>query len=267
VAVSCSGCGSALTVDPLAPKWACGHCGRVNVNEAVVAAALRQSGGFGRASALVELGRIEYESGNYERALLRFEAALVESPNEGELWAFAAIAAARAATADTLAPTIDKVSRCLERALSAGSVPEFVHAVRIEAEEAMIVTAESHLARSIAAVKRQDPRTKPDLTIAKKAMRCCFEAMELVKADAEVRFGLAAQMHEAITARRVIVASPAESLERLEQLMERLAAERPALKSRLESIRLSQRITYGMKWGIALAAIAAVILALILSNQ
>ena len=55
----------------LRPKWACGHCGRVNVNDDVVAAVLRTHSDARRATTLVDLAKIEFEAGDYERAMDR----------------------------------------------------------------------------------------------------------------------------------------------------------------------------------------------------
>jgi tetratricopeptide (TPR) repeat protein len=107
----------------------------------VVAAVLRTHSDVRRATTLVDLAKIEFEAGDYERALDRFEQSLVESPGDGEVWGLAAITTVRLAAAEPDADMVAaklKARRCLERAEQAGASTEFVDSVRAHVDSALL---------------------------------------------------------------------------------------------------------------------------------
>ncbi|MCE7975333.1 MAG: hypothetical protein DYG92_13580 [Leptolyngbya sp. PLA1] len=133
---ACPGCGAGFAGDPFAAKWRCGQCGRENLNHQVIRARLDKID-HARAMTLLDLGKIEFKSGNYPRALERFESALCEKADSAEPWAFVALASARAATADTFDAAASKLTQCLERAGALEPGSAFVSAVSCDCHTAM----------------------------------------------------------------------------------------------------------------------------------
>lgn len=128
---SCPGCGGGFAGDPFAAKWRCGQCGRENLNHQVIRARLDKID-HARAMTLLDLGKIEFKSGNYPRALERFESSLCERADSAEPWAFIALATAKAATADNYDAAASKVTQCLDRAAGVEPGAAFVAAVSCE---------------------------------------------------------------------------------------------------------------------------------------
>ncbi|MCC6950879.1 MAG: hypothetical protein IT433_05475 [Phycisphaerales bacterium] len=91
---------------------------------------------------LLDLGKIEFKSGNYPRALERFESSLCEKADSAEPWAFIALATASTATPETFAPAQKKVDECLARAQAVERGSPFVAVVAGEAHTMLVELAD-----------------------------------------------------------------------------------------------------------------------------
>ncbi len=229
MSVSCEGCGSTLGVAPLAATWRCEQCGRNNVNKDVVAAALRPRVERNRAPTLVDLGRLDFEAGDYARALDRFELALVDAPHDGEVWGLAAITVVRAAYFDSESEfdrARTKSRGFVARAREAGASSGFLAAVHDHIETFV-------LRRSIDMVGRASTsligdRSNEDLSRRRRAIRAslrtALDTLRESKASDDDRFAAGVELRELSQVHRFQMSARREFEAELWWLLTQLAA-------------------------------------------
>jgi len=241
----------------------------VNVNDDVVAAVLRTHSDARRATTLVDLAKIEFEAGDYERALDRFEQSLVENPGDGEVWGLAAITTLRVAEErddDDIATARIKANRCVERAKEAGASGAFLESLRAHVD--------SHLIRrAIGNVRRAQVRYVPGVTprqVAMMDMRLIgtIKAAQNVivggSASDDVRFDAAFTLRDLTLDLARHISGSRVLLRELHEFLSRLAAGNEARTTRLAEARRRQMVLPGalMVGGLF---VGLVLLALLLS--
>jgi tetratricopeptide (TPR) repeat protein len=266
VSIECRGCGSTLNLDPLAPSWTCDQCGRVNVNQDVVAAALRPNADRDRAVPLVDLGRMEFEAGDYDRALARFEDALVENPQDGEVWGLAAIATVRAAGLGDeaeFARAIVKAHRCIDRARQCGASEPFVAAVSEHVESFMLRTAIERVQKRAniprVGLSHEESSSRHHQLAA--AIQGAFAAIQASRAGDDDRFNAALRLRELNWIHGQYLRGDREISAKLDALLEALARGNAKREAALEALRASGRTLLAMAIliGVMIAAIVVAV--------
>lgn len=229
MSVSCEGCGSTLGVAPLAATWHCEQCGRNNVNKDVVAAALRPRVERDRAPTLVDLGRMDFEAGDYARALDRFELALVEAPHDGEVWGLAAITVLRAAyfaSGPEFDRARDKSRGLVERAKEAGATAEFLASVQDQIEGYLLRRSIEMVGRAAMTPIRE--RSIEDLGRRRRAIRAslrtALDTLRESKASDDDRFAAGLELRELSQVHRFQMSARREFELELWWLLSQLAA-------------------------------------------
>jgi hypothetical protein len=229
VSVSCEGCGSTLGIAPLAATWRCEQCGRNNVNKDVVAAALRPRVERDRAPTLVDLGRMDFEAGDYARALDRFELALVEAPHDGEVWGLAAITVLRAAyfaSGPEFDRARDKSRGLVERAKEAGASADFLASVQDQIEAYLLRRSIEMVGRAAMTPIRE--RSIEDLGRRRRAIRAslrtALDTLRESKASDDDRFAAGVELRELSQVHRFQMSARREFEVELWWLLTQLAA-------------------------------------------
>lgn len=122
--LSCPGCGSGFTGDPLRAAWQCAHCGRTNPNEEFVKAQIAKID-FSKARSSADLGELHYGSGKYAEAMTNLEAAIVEHAGNASAWRFLAMSVAKSTNLPAFVASHAKVCACLEKARALDPDGEF----------------------------------------------------------------------------------------------------------------------------------------------
>ena len=265
MSVSCEGCGSTLSVAPLAASWRCEQCGRNNVNKDVVAAALRPRVERDRAPTLVDLGRMDFEAGDYARALDRFELALVEAPHDGEVWGLAAITVLKAAYFAS-GPEFDRArekSRGLvERAKEAGATAEFLASVHDQIEAYLLRRSIEMVSR--AAMTPIGERSVEDLGRRRRAIRAslqtALETLRESKASDDDRFAAGVELRELSQVHRFNMRERRKFELELWWLLTQLAA---GDEKRIRKLRALQEADHTFRTLVIVIAVFAAILVLV----
>jgi hypothetical protein len=194
---ACSSCGAGYSGDAISSKWTCAYCGRDNFFEAAVAASLKEGTGR-RAQNAIDLGKMELESGDFAKAAAHFEEAVRDSATP-DAWSWLAFATALGSRPENYLLSVQKVSRCLDRA-AAGADSKLLAMHQSRATQELVRRASEIAAARIVTARRTLPR--PDITApavlgafqwhVTDGLECIKAAIQLPRISLDDRHALAA---------------------------------------------------------------------------
>lgn len=140
----CKSCGAPSEQEGFGASWKCGFCKSVNYDEKYVEAYLAKID-VAKLSSYMRLAKVSYEAGNFEDAVVKFDAALTENAENAEAWAYKGLALAHAINLSNIDRIPPEVDQCFQQAIAL--VPngdDFVEAAHAVARERIV----SELVRS-----------------------------------------------------------------------------------------------------------------------